>query len=266
MPSIDSDIVVNIEDQNFYHYEENGHKSFVDHKAEYPWPVMPDVYSTDYFDDKCAICKSPLSVSRANLVIRDTDGDYEGTFVQFVHWCPNCRKYYFTDEDNTRIANEFLRMKQGQILIDVDKEDAEAGDSIIHHDRGYLDLPVLETDIRIDLSKHNLNIVSNKTIDALKELKETLETLEDMREKYGIVSQIGDLKDQSFLGMMGYSTGESFESRHRILEKAVRIHGKRRVIDHLQYLINTRSGSVERDYSNAIRIWKSDIEYVIACE
>ena len=71
-----------------------------------------------------------------------------------------------------------------------------------------------------------------------------------------------DLRQQSFLGAAGYSTGESEIRRHSILAKCVHEYGKGKVIRQLKVNINLRAGQKNKNFGNAINIWRGDIWYV----
>lgn len=263
MPTIKSDIFVNIENHNFY-YKEGLGKPFVGHRTDYPWPVIPDVYSDKMYNSNvCSTCKEMLIMQRANLVIRNKNGYYEGTFVKDVHWCPKCKTYYITDEDSKRIEEEITTMMQKQILVDVNREYGDPDDAYeIHRDRGYLDLPVIDLGIIIDLAGHNLEIVCKETIEALDKYKEALEQWEKVKELYKKSGKIGDLNSVSFLKEMGYTSSKDDNWRHQVLDEAINRFGKRKIVDLLQFFINMRKGNQYR-YTRAIDVWKEDIEYVI---
>lgn len=69
---------------------------------------------------------------------------------------------------------------------------------------------------------------------------------------------------KSFLGDMGYSTSLSASKRYEILQKAVRIYGKTKVINFLEYLIRGRTAQINGavTYENAISVWRFDIQRV----
>jgi hypothetical protein len=75
------------------------------------------------------------------------------------------------------------------------------------------------------------------------------------------------LNKESFLHILGYNVSDNkltLKERLKILDYAILLFGKRRVISHIEYLINDRSN--QRDglnrYKNALIIWKHDLEYV----
>ena len=73
-----------------------------------------------------------------------------------------------------------------------------------------------------------------------------------------------DLNSQSFLGKLGYSVNKAVSVRHQILTEAIRIYGKRKVTDHLAFLIATRKGQENGalKYAYAINIWQTDINFL----
>ena len=76
------------------------------------------------------------------------------------------------------------------------------------------------------------------------------------------------LNSESFLHKMGYSVQEPESVRHAILMKAAKEFGKRRVVDHLTFLIDTRRSQSDgpQKYKNAINIWQRDKNFIISAE
>lgn len=72
------------------------------------------------------------------------------------------------------------------------------------------------------------------------------------------------LNATSFLGDLGYSTSLGTSQRYEILQKAVRLYGKNKVINFLEYLIRGKLAQVNgaRKYENAIATWRFDIQRV----
>lgn len=72
------------------------------------------------------------------------------------------------------------------------------------------------------------------------------------------------LNTSSFLGDLGYSTQLGTSQRYEILQKAVRIYGKNKVIKFIEFLIRGKLGQVNgaTKYQNAISIWRYDIERI----
>lgn len=83
-------------------------------------------------------------------------------------------------------------------------------------------------------------------------------------EASGAVHEDLQLNASSFLGDLGYSTSLSTSARYEILQKAVRMYGKTKVINFLEYLIRGKvaqiNGAVK--YQNAISTWRYDINRV----
>lgn len=195
-----------------------------------------------YNSNTCMVCGIRLELVRINATVNDSDGSYYGTFVQQVHQCPRCHRYFISTEDRERINNELTKMKRSRIVCDW--ENATAKDYVLH-DKDYLSLPLLETDIRIDFEKNREE-----------------HYFDDEEDSLYYEENVGGLSDESFLMKLGYNTGVNDFNRHKILDDAVSIFGKRRIIDHLQFCINMRKNS-SKSYERAIGIWRSDIDYVI---
>ena len=80
----------------------------------------------------------------------------------------------------------------------------------------------------------------------------------------GAVHDDLQLNASSFLGDLGYSTSLSTSERYEILQKAVKMYGKAKVINFLEYLIRGKVAQINgaAKYQNAISIWRFDINRV----
>ena len=199
--------------------------------------------SVDHYNsNNCIVCGVRLELVRVNATINDSDGSYYGTFVQQVHQCPRCHRYYISIDDRERINNELIKMKRSRIVRDW--ESATSKDYVLH-DKDYLSLPLLETDIRIDFDRNREE-----------------HYFDDDEDDLYYEESVAGLSDESFLMKLGYNTSVNDFVRHKILDNAISAFGKRRIIDHLQFCINMRKNS-SKSYGRAIGIWRSDIDYVI---
>lgn len=77
----------------------------------------------------------------------------------------------------------------------------------------------------------------------------------------------GDFSELSELSLYGYSAGKKgmkTKDRHKLLNYIIdnNIMSRYEIIKHLQGLINLREGRTDRDFSEAISNWESDIIYV----
>ncbi len=72
------------------------------------------------------------------------------------------------------------------------------------------------------------------------------------------------LNEQSFLGSMGYTVNKNNYTRRKILSNAVILYGKRKVADHINFLIETRKNQVvgKTKYANALKIWQKDLNFI----
>ena len=70
-----------------------------------------------------------------------------------------------------------------------------------------------------------------------------------------------NLEKKSFLRKMGYSTFVEERERQRILEVAVRWHGKQKVYDLLYFFVLFHQNDYKMD--RAVEIWEKDLNYVV---
>lgn len=152
-------------------------------------------------------------------------------------FCENCNKEYL---DNTVIDELEYKSKES-----LHTGYTTRGETIVenrrHHSDGYL---------------------QSKTLSSEYAVHSRVEETEDVDQiEYDKCKLV--LNKESFLHKLGYNINASEEDRMRILKNAVEIYGKRKIVDHLLFLINTRKGqNGSHKYDKAINIWINDKEYV----
>lgn len=189
-----------------------------------------------YRSNVCPKCSSVLSKEKVNIPILKINGDFYRYHTETVAYCNSCKRGYV---DKKAIELILKRLQSGTRQT----YKVELANISVQHDSHslqYLDYPTLNADSAIYVP-------------------EVGDSLPSLGRANGM-----NLSQQSFLSKMGYAVGENADVRHQILMKAVKLYGKRRVTDHLAFLIDTRRGQLdgEMKYSKAIAIWQGDIKYV----
>ena len=179
----------------------------------------------------CPKCKYTLWLKRYNIPVYDSIGKFISYYVDKLHWCPTCKVVYMTEETFTRIQNRVLK------------------------ERKY----IRPSNMRTMVKKHPDKYLSDPTLD------KGLEVYTRSKTQGYEGQQIYNLASSSFLSDEGYSISVPMAERHEILNTVVQKYGKRRVADHLRFLIRTRQGQKEgrSKFANAISIWNNDLDYVV---
>lgn len=206
----------------------------------------PKIFAENYSRNVCSVCNALLENKRVNVAVNNSDGSFYGVFVQYVHVCSRCGKIYVTNLDRENIRKEVILIKSRKI-VRYEFEEDEGSKTYRLYDRSYLDLPVINMGIDIDINQINRAQMRDDW---------------GNEEKSSFVSSIDSLSDESFLRRIGYNIEVNTSRRHEILDAAVDKFGKRKVVDMLQFYINMRKNQT-RSYSYAISIWNDDIQYVI---
>lgn len=189
-----------------------------------------------YRSNVCPKCSSVLSKEKVNIPILKISGDFYRYHTETVAYCNSCKRGYV---DKKAIELILKRLQSGTRQT----YKVELANVIVQHDSHslqYLDYPTLDADSAIYVPEVGGSLPS-----------------------LGRTNEM-NLNQQSFLSKMGYAVGENADVRHQILMKAVKLYGKRRVTDHLAFLIDTRRGQLdgEMKYAKAIAIWQGDMKYV----
>lgn len=189
-----------------------------------------------YTNNICPACNSVMGIELVNIPVIDETGDFYRYYSDEVRFCYRCRNAFITKEIVESILNRIDSNTRGFHTIKVEN-------ATVHRDGyryKYLFRPTLDN--------------SNPIIHACQECKERSMPYSDSME----------LNPQSFLGKMGYSVNIGVSKRRYILKEAIGLYGKRKVSDHLAFLIATRKGQEngENRYANALRIWQEDINFI----
>jgi len=182
----------------------------------------------------CPKCKNTIGERLVNVPVIDSNDNFYRYYAANIPYCRGCNKGYITEEMTKQILKKVSDGVQGRYLIKT--KNIKMGYAPVSRD--FLFAPTLNND-------DSIFILPSKQIASNDE-------------------QMNNLNDESFLAKMGYSTSVNEKQRREILVNAVNHYGKRRVADHLSFLILTRkkqnNGVVK--YQNAIRIWQDDLNYV----
>lgn len=185
----------------------------------------------------CPKCHSVLVFADMNVPIHLTNGDFYRYYVERVVFCIKCNQGYISVEDVSNLLNRIERRANKKCELRVNNMTVKHGE----RDDSYLLLPTLDNDIII--------------YEPPKTKKSNSEIIEKT-----------NLNSTSFLYDLGYNIKKNDLERRQILYDAVLKYGKRKVADHLSFLISTRLGQengVNR-YKNAISVWQEDKNYVVS--
>lgn len=188
----------------------------------------------------CPVCKINLQEKSVNVPVREKNSDFYRYYACKAFFCDKCRRAYITERSLNEIferigsANRFLstlNLKNVAIMKSFSDD--------------YLYYPTLDNITSIFVPATNPQI-----------------TRDDFEDSSGF--DFGQLNTESFLTKMGYSSRKSFYLRHTALVAAVREYGKRKVCDHLRYLIDTRRNQYngEIKFHHALSVWQDDLNYV----
>ncbi len=184
----------------------------------------------------CPLCRSALGEELVNIPVIDTNGDFYRYYSDTVRYCYKCRKAYISKDKIKAILRKVN--SSAKTVRTVKLENATISRSEINRD--YLFLPTLSNSYAVFFPDH------------------------DYKKSRTPKNESMDLNSQSFLGEMGYSVNKSVHIRHYILIEAIKKYGKRKVSDHIAFLIVTRKAQTkgESKYANAIHIWQQDLNFI----
>ena len=158
----------------------------------------------------CPKCKNTIGERLVNVPVIDSNDNFYRYYAANIPYCRGCNKGYITEEMTKQILKKVSDGVQGRYLIKT--KNIKMG--YVPVSRDFLFAPTLNND-------DSIYILPSKQIASNDE-------------------QMNNLNDESFLAKMGYSTSVNEKQRREILVNAVNHYGKRRVADHLSFLILTR--------------------------
>ncbi len=185
-------------------------------------------------NNTCPICRSALGKELVNIPVMHTNGDFFRYYSEKVYFCYKCKTAFVSKEVAVTILNKINNDTDKQKTINLENATVRT------------QAPSREYFFSATLSNQEAILAPEK------------------ENRSSGASEVLELSDQSFLGRMGYSVNRDTLSRKAILKKAASMYGKRRVCDHLAFLIATRKAQVngEKKFAQAIRIWQDDMNYV----
>lgn len=184
----------------------------------------------------CPRCRSVLSKEEANIPVIDANGNFIRYLLDTVLYCHQCRRAFVTREKVEEILSRFNSNYREIHSIALENATVQRG----HKSQEFLYKSTLSNNEGIFLRHNGYETENISHSDTL------------------------ILNEQSFLRKMGYSVGKDTFTRRRVLQIAVEQFGKRKVCDHLAFLISTRRAQQngEQKFANALYIWQSDLNYV----
>ena len=176
-----------------------------------------------------------MNISRVNVPVIKENGDFYRYYVADIPFCSNCQNYYISEFAAKRILHQVNQGSGERYSLKLANAQIRRG--------------TISDDYRFYPTEDNNALIYNAN--------EKQETNTTNNSEY-------NLNSKSFLGEMGYSVNLSADIRHKILVSAVNQHGKRRVADHIAFLIQTRLSQAggKAKYLHAISIWQNDLNFI----
>lgn len=184
----------------------------------------------------CPVCRSVLARELVNIPVIEKNGDFYRYYADTVRYCHKCRRAYISKDNVASILSKVNGTSTALKTLRLENATVHTAPN----NREFLYRPTLDNSHAIFYPAEDYRFHSSSSSGEM------------------------ELNTQSFLGEMGYSVNKSINARRHILSEAVKKHGKRRVSDHLAFLISTRKAQLngERKYANALRIWQDDLNYI----
>lgn len=197
---------------------------------------LSNTYATDH--SICPFCNSVLRKELVNIPTINENGDFFRYYAESIRYCYKCRKAYITQKEVGEILRKINGDGTSNVISTVKFENVTVQQRQSNHE--YLFSPTLDNTYALYVPGY------------------------DYRKDEPTISGTMDLNPQSFLGRLGYSVNKPENIRHSILNEAIRIYGKRKVANHLAFLISTRKGQAngEFKFARAISIWQADLNYI----
>lgn len=187
-------------------------------------------------NNTCPICRSSLGKEAVNVPVIDNNGNFIRYYLHSTPYCYKCRKAYMSKSDSEEILSRINSRSGDYRTIGFENATIQRDSK----SRDYLYRPTLSNKDAVFSPNNDYHPGRATRSDSL------------------------SLNEMSFLGELGYSVSKDQITRRRILDSAVQQYGKRRVCDHLAFLIATRRAQEdgEKKFANALNIWQNDLNYV----
>ena len=184
----------------------------------------------------CPICHSVLLEGKYNMPVYQEENFY-GYYIVQAYRCPRCQRAYVSKKDMDRMLARL-------------EEDAT--------EKKLLPKP---QNVRIE------RVCRARSVEYLYQ-PVAEDKLQLFRMRQGASNSMEDAatgwRSRSFLRELGYSTKKLNAERYEILRRAVEAHGKRKVADHLRFLIRMHENQ-ERGrtiYAVSLSVWQNDLNYI----
>lgn len=204
-------------------------------------PLTAPLHIQEYGWRVCPMCNSTLDDHSVNVPIVNENGDFQNYIVGKGLYCYRCREGFVTPETIKIILQKQRYIHHRDSIVQLKGGFYRRNTESIYSDE-YLFYPTLDRNSAI-------------TLGSVGQFSPSLELSPDS-DMY--------LSAESFLKRMGYSVSVRTSIRRKILTDAVERYGKRKVSDHLHWLIATRKAQQDGayKYANALSIWQNDLNYI----
>lgn len=196
--------------------------------------LLSNTYS--FYHNICPKCSSVLIKIEVNIPILKENGDFFHYYARELKYCYKCQKGYV----DKRIIDSMLNTMNHSTYHTYNIKLANVITQYNKRNFQYQYIPTLDNDNAIFFPEH------------------------DYLPKINEPTSMMALNEQSFLGSMGYTVNKNNYTRRKILSNAVILYGKRKVADHINFLIETRKNQVggKTKYANALKIWQKDLNFI----
>ena len=216
-----------------------------DYSADFPdnFSVIKDSLYTSI--GSCPICNCRLAPSKFNVPVYYSTDRFKSLYITHTMTCMGCGMNYISTREILHLLHRANKSRRSRETLTL-----RAHNTVIKskRDNSFYFYPVINGGVSRKRLPNNHPF-----------LEKQRKTIPPNSQPLTYQSQ---LAEESFLFQMGYTTKIDIQERHAVLHKAIDQFGKRRVIDHLRFLIDMRRNS-QKDYMQAISIWSEDIEYII---
>ena len=185
----------------------------------------------------CPACNSRIYLGKYNIPAYDSENNFAGYYLSNGYHCQKCQKFMIQLKDFHDLVRRVATTHKDRYVVPDNMN--RRYDTI---SQGYLYQPIVD-DVYIRVNSTRVVVGSEVG-------RESVEAMQ--------------LNDASFLYAMGYNVNVSQTERREVLNRAVERYGKRKVSDHIRFLIHTRKGQAngKEKFSFALGVWRDDLNYI----